>query len=123
MGGEGADEMTSPPILSGSIIAARPEAFLDAAALASPACSKQIFMCDRDFGAALEAMKLGRRVARAGWNGKGMWIELVVPSAADCLPYIRMSTADQKLVPWLASQTDLLAHDWRVLPDHRSPAL
>lgn len=67
-----------------------------------------------DFSAALHFLKDGERVARAGWNGKGMWIELQKPDANSkmTLPYIFMSTAQGDLVPWLASQTDLLASDW-----------
>jgi hypothetical protein len=69
-----------------------------------------------DFGAALAALKLGRRVARSGWNGKGMRIELVKGDSSALryarLPYIQVFTADEMIVPWLASQTDLLANDW-----------
>lgn len=67
-----------------------------------------------NFGQAIEALKGGRRVARAGWNGKGMWLELQVPDAHSkmSLPYIFMKTADNHQVPWLASQTDMLADDW-----------
>ncbi len=67
-----------------------------------------------NFGEALEALKAGRRVSRDGWNGKGMWIALQRPDANSkmTLPYIYMSTATRDLVPWLASQTDLLAEDW-----------
>lgn len=66
------------------------------------------------FGQAIEALKAGGAVARNGWNGKGMWLKLQVPDAGSkmSLPYIYMFTADQNLVPWLASQTDVLADDW-----------
>lgn len=69
------------------------------------------------FATALLFIKQGKRVQRAGWNGKGMWIALQVPDAHSkmSLPYIYMSTADGKLVPWLASQTDVLAEDWQVV--------
>jgi hypothetical protein len=73
-----------------------------------------------NFGAALEYLKswagLGT-VARDGWNGKGMWIGIVKPSLASDmdLPYIYMKTADNKTVPWLASQTDILSEDWVVV--------
>ena len=71
-----------------------------------------------DFGSAVRELKAGRKVARAGWNGKGMWLGLQVPDAHSKmgLPYIYMSTVDGKLVPWLASQTDMLAEDWMVVP-------
>jgi hypothetical protein len=69
-----------------------------------------------NFGQALEELKAGNRVARSGWNGKGMWLELQVPDAHSkmTLPYIYMKTAQDDLVPWLASQTDVLAEDWSV---------
>lgn len=75
------------------------------------------------FGAALEALETGKRVARAGWNGKGMWLQLMESGAGHLkgggqyhtLPFIVMKTADEKFVPWLASQTDVLAKDWQVL--------
>lgn len=67
-----------------------------------------------DFGDALRALKGGKRLSRAGWNGKGMWLELQRPDAHSkmTLPYIYMKTAQDDLVPWLASQTDVLAEDW-----------
>lgn len=66
------------------------------------------------FGSAVEALKAGSRVVRSGWNGKGMWLELQRPDAHSkmSLPYIFMSTVTGDLVPWLASQTDILAEDW-----------
>ena len=74
------------------------------------------------FGYAIEAMKLGKKVAREGWNGKGMWIMICVPEGDYTLestgetygrlPYLYMKTADNNLVPWLASQMDILAEDW-----------
>jgi hypothetical protein len=70
-----------------------------------------------DFGFALKALKEGLKVQRVGWNGKGMWINLQTPDAHSkmSLPYIYMKTVEDKLVPWLASQTDLLAEDWSVV--------
>jgi hypothetical protein len=67
-----------------------------------------------NFGYALDRLHMGLKLARAGWNGKGMYIELQVPDARSkmTLPYIFMKTADNNRVPWLASQTDLLAQDW-----------
>lgn len=82
-----------------------------------------------DFGDALDWLRVGARVCREGWNGKGMWLVLVmqwgfapVPggdplplaSSSTMLPFIAMSTAQGDLVPWLASQTDMLALDWQV---------
>lgn len=66
------------------------------------------------FGSALALLKDGHEVAREGWNGKGMWISLLypLPEAFITVPYIYIRTADGEYVPWLASQTDLLANDW-----------
>jgi len=91
-----------------------------------------------NFGAALEALKTGARIQRAGWNGKDMWLAYspgskAFPAAkfwaganrdyaesrggfADVLPCITMKTATGEiLMGWLASQTDMLANDWRIL--------
>jgi len=70
------------------------------------------------FGDAVAAMKSGKRVARDGWNGKGMWLKLQVPDVNSkmTLPYIYMFTADKQQVPWLASQTDILSEDWVEVP-------
>lgn len=66
------------------------------------------------FGKVLKELRNGERAYRAGWNGKGMWIALQVPDANSkmTLPYIYMRTVTGDLVPWLASQTDMLADDW-----------
>lgn len=85
-----------------------------------------------DFGKALNALKEGKRVARSGWNGKGMFLFLVAGSnftvnreplasivgmGAEITyrPHIDMKDAEGKVVPWLASQTDMLAEDWDVV--------
>lgn len=67
-----------------------------------------------NFEFALQVLRLGGKVARTGWNGKGMWIALQFPDEHSkmTLPYIYMYTATGDLVPWLASQTDILAEDW-----------
>jgi hypothetical protein len=69
------------------------------------------------FGHAIEALKAGHKVCRAGWNGKGLWLDLQVPDEHSkmSLPYIYMFTADKHQVPWLASQTDVLANDWMIV--------
>lgn len=61
-------------------------------------------------------LRSGCKMARDGWNGKGMWIALQRPDANSkmTLPYLYMYTADGQRVPWLASQTDILADDWRL---------
>jgi hypothetical protein len=91
-----------------------------------------------DFSAALLQLKAGARIARSGWNGAGMWLAYSpghLNCPADALwsaqnrtlaealggsvrvdPYITMKTAQDSIVPWLASQTDLLASDWTVVP-------
>jgi hypothetical protein len=86
------------------------------------------------FSAALYAVKEGLRAARRGWTGKGMFIFLVPGSTfyvsrapllgiypegtqIDYHAHIDMALADGQIVPWLASQTDLLAHDWMVIED------
>ena len=68
-----------------------------------------------DFGSAIQLLKMKMRVGRSGWNGKGMWLELQVPDAHSkmTLPYIYMRTVQGDLVPWLASQTDMLSEDWQ----------
>lgn len=92
-----------------------------------------------NFGEAIEALKEGKRVAREGWNGKGMFLFLLpagtVPTKAiydpalrvviesevggetfEALGSIRMFTADKKILTgWLASQTDILSEDWIIL--------
>lgn len=94
------------------------------------------------FGDAIEALKAGKKVSRAGWNGKGMWLamspgakdlpadkfwagpnrEFAVANggSAEVLPCITMKTVNAHgreaiLMGWLASQTDMLAEDWTVV--------
>lgn len=93
-----------------------------------------------NFGEAIAALKANNKVARTGWNGRGMFLYYVpanrypavthigkqigiaetngtsewdgkVPYGA----YIAMKTAQNNVVPWLASQTDVLAEDWEVI--------
>ena len=81
------------------------------------------------FGQAIEALKQGKKVAREGWNGKGMYLIYASPVAHNLetplvydseigtekpsLPLILLKTAGYMYVPWLASQTDILAEDWQ----------
>ena len=84
------------------------------------------------FGDALDLLKEGEKVARLGWNGKGMFLFLVPgstftvnrPPLLGIYPegtevnyhaHIDMKTADGQVVPWLASQTDMLAEDWVIV--------
>lgn len=90
-----------------------------------------------DFGKAIEALKNGERVARKGWNGKGMWLALTkgstiaseharsgaVLAAANAgaksitiNDHIDMKTADGSVCcGWLASQSDMLSDDWLIV--------
>ena len=79
-----------------------------------------------NFGLALEELKNGNKVRRKGWNGKGIFIELQRPTETSKMthPYIFIDTtglqtsnefAPRNLVPWLASQTDMLAEDWELV--------
>ncbi len=63
---------------------------------------------------AINQLKADRKVCRDGWNGRGMWIHLQVPDEHSKMtePYVYMKTADDRLIPWLCSQADLLAEDW-----------
>ena len=77
------------------------------------------------FGEAVELLKRGNRVCRAGWNGRGMWLALILPGSAmytgggvitPMLPCIGMYTAAGDMQPgWLASQADILEEDWEDL--------
>ena len=69
---------------------------------------------DFDFGEALNRLKQGKSVSRKGWNGPNQHLALQQPEAQSkmTLPYIFIQTVQGDLVPWLASQTDLLATDW-----------
>lgn len=95
-----------------------------------------------DFSKALELLKEGHRLTRHGWNGKAMYLVLIkgehvanaihehYPNLDDYGVYpewhekgrvlpvrdaIYMKTVDNELVPWIASQTDLLAMDWQTI--------
>lgn len=96
-----------------------------------------------NFGQAIEAAKAGSKIARAGWNGKNMWVALtpgstfdavyakpghaahhrakefggdVGSAGIDLLPHFDMRAADGSMVVgWLASQTDMLAEDWAIV--------
>lgn len=69
-----------------------------------------------DIGQAVRRLKSGDKLAREGWNGKNMYVELQMPDEDSkmTLPYVFMFTAKGDLVPWLCSQTDLLADDWEI---------
>lgn len=86
------------------------------------------------FGLAVEALKKGLKVARLSWNGKGMFLFLVPGSTfrvsrppllgiypegteINYCPHVDMKTADDKVIPWSASQADVLAEDWMIVRD------
>lgn len=81
------------------------------------------------FGEAVKAMCVGDKVVRQGWNGKGMFLFMVISNQWDfqsdvsgidgleTCSFICMKTADNKLAPWLASQSDVLSYDWVILED------
>ena len=85
-----------------------------------------------NFGQAIEVLKTGNKVTRVGWNGKDMFLFLVQGSQfkvnrppllgiypegteINYRPHIDMKTADDMIVPWLASQTDILSEDWEIV--------
>ena len=90
-----------------------------------------------NFGQALELLKGGTIVTRAGWNGPGQWLILVPGSTItvagdrplgqavpgligeqlEYRPHIDIMTVQRSLVPWIASQSDLLAEDWEAVDE------
>ena len=97
--------------------------------------------CDAmTFGLAIEALKLGKKVARAGWNGLGMWVTIAGPIAGTTIghdkfwspnnaqfaydqpnsevtvrPYFTIKTSDDEIASWAPSVGDCLAEDWMVV--------
>lgn len=72
-----------------------------------------------DFGQALIQLRLGDRITRESWNGKGQYLELQIPDAHSKMrrPYIYISPVGGDFVPWVASQSDLLGMDWQIYND------
>jgi hypothetical protein len=70
-----------------------------------------------NFGMALHLLKMGFRITRVGWNGPDQFLELQVPDEHSkmTLPYVYITTVTGDRVPWLASQTDLLMEDWKII--------
>jgi hypothetical protein len=68
-------------------------------------------------GWAVGALRNGKSVTREGWNGAGQFLTLQAPDEGSkmTLPYVYITTVSGDLVPWIASQTDLLADDWGVI--------
>lgn len=68
-----------------------------------------------DFSQALNELKRGHACARAGWNGPGQWVNLRGPQGGVTEPFLALKNAQGGIVPWLPSQGDLFAKDWRVV--------
>lgn len=71
------------------------------------------------FGQAIEALRMSKKVTRSGWNGKGQYLLYVKNGTFQefyaMREYIAIMTIDHTLVPWVASQTDILAEDWSII--------
>jgi Protein of unknown function (DUF2829) len=87
------------------------------------------------FGEAIEALKAGARVTRAGWTGKNTWLTLITSKPIGMSPYFLLSTENwdslhevqeippyvesakalPDVVPWVATHADMLAEDWQKL--------
>lgn len=81
-----------------------------------------------NFGEAVALLKKGSKVSREGWNGKSAWLVLISEGTfkvsleagemtGPLAPFIAMRPVSGSLVPWLASQTDMLADDWVQVQD------
>ena len=88
-----------------------------------------------DFGEAIRQAKLGKKIARDGWNGKGMAVAYQpgypegipcnkntsdtwgIPEGSlfKCRPYLQLRCVDGTYQMWLASQSDILADDWKIV--------
>lgn len=86
-----------------------------------------------NFSAALENVKHQKKITRSGWNGKDMFVYLVDGStfnvnrapllglfpegtSINYRPHLDMRYADGSFGVWLASQSDILADDWEIVP-------
>lgn len=85
-----------------------------------------MILLNLDFGTAITWLKDGKKLRRRGWNGKNMFLFQVAGDRFESgkvhgvydyphAPFIAMKTADDKVVPWLASQSDMLAEDWEIV--------
>lgn len=84
-----------------------------------------------DFGKAIELLKKGKRLQRKGWNGKGQYIELATNisyvNASQEIINVNHDAIGNKAIAfvgtsgvqlgWLASQSDMLAEDWKVMEE------
>ncbi len=125
--------------LAGDMIARNPANHLDKWLVAKKYFDDNLELAQESspiesFEEALDSLKLGHKVCRSGWNGKGMFLFLVPGSKfkvnrapllgiypegteIDYQPHIDMKTADGTIVPWLASQSDILANDWEMIDE------
>lgn len=80
-----------------------------------------------NFGDALTLLKAGHKLQREGWNGKGQWLHLIPAShwettrgleELDGRPWVGIKTVDDKFMPWVASQSDMLSDDWKIYVPH-----
>ena len=82
-------------------------------------------MDNLNFGKAIAALKSGKLVARKGWNGKGMYITLISGenwamdkhenTVCEKRDWLGIKTVDNQFMPWVPSQSDVLAEDWVIL--------
>lgn len=70
-----------------------------------------------NFSEALMHLKNGKKLTRLGWNGSGQYVEMQVPTdnSKMTLPYFYITTVHHHMVPWVASQTDMLTDDWAII--------
>lgn len=76
-----------------------------------------------DIGFAAKALLDGKKVARAGWNGKGMYVVLIAGDAVTIAgdhvsvsPCMGLKTPGNTMQPgWNASTPDVLAQDWEIV--------
>lgn len=75
-------------------------------------------MQDMTFSGALIHLKAGSCLTRTGWNARGQKVQMQLPDAHSKMgvPYLYLTNAQGKNVPWVPSQGDLFAEDWQVVP-------
>ncbi len=75
-------------------------------------------MASHGIGWAVKQLNAGNKVRRRGWNGPNQYLKLQSPdlNSKMTLPYVYIRTVQGDLVPWICSQTDLLAQDWEISP-------
>ena len=73
----------------------------------------------RNFADALMSAMDGKRATRAGWNAAGQYVAMQIPDKGSKMsqPYLYLKNAQNEMVPWVPSQSDLFASDWAILPN------